>query len=55
MPVLEKTCSRCASVSWSSAGGVSPNKECNADISQPCDTKGSVYVDGELNVGRLEF
>lgn len=54
MPVVEKTCSRCASVTWSSAGGVSPNKECMYDM-KPCDTKGSVYVDGEMNVGRLEF
>lgn len=55
MAVFEKTCSRCAAVTWSSAGGVTPNKECAADISKPCDTKGSTYIDGQLNVGRFEF
>jgi len=54
MPLYEKTCSRCASVTWSSAGGVTPNKECAHDM-KPCDTRGSVLIDGELNVGRVEF
>lgn len=51
--LIEKTCSRCAEVTWSNQGGA-VKQRCVAD-GRFCDTKGSVYVDGVLNMGRLEF